>query len=84
VAIVYGGLFFFRTEDAPCILLLLGRIWVALVAGYFRFVVGFGMPKPDGYWNCSNCNFLNDPGSIACEACQQPWNAKHSETAAAG
>ena len=86
IAIVYVAPFFlptaFRTEDAPWILLLCGWIWVALVAGYVRFVIGFSKPKPDGYWKCSNCSFLNNPSSIICEACQQPWKSEHSEATA--
>ena|SRR5436305_11204673 len=47
--------------------------WVALVAGYLKFVVAVGGPKPDSKWNCANCRFLNNRSAIICEACQQPW-----------
>lgn len=50
--------------------------WIALVAGFVRFVVGAGHPKPDGKWNCPNCRYLNNASSVICEACQQPWQAK--------
>jgi len=50
--------------------------WVALVAGYVRFVVGAGRPKADSKWSCSNCHFLNNKSAIVCEACQQPWQSR--------
>lgn len=48
-------------------------IWIALVAGYLRFVVAAGKPKPDSKWNCANCRYLNNASSVICEACQTPW-----------
>ena len=50
--------------------------WVGLIAGYVRFVVGAGRPKPDGKWTCSNCSYLNNASHVICEACQQPWQAQ--------
>src|SRR5579871_4349543 len=38
--------------------------WLAVIAGYLRFVVGAGRVKPDMQWNCSNCHYLNSASSI--------------------
>ena len=71
--ILYGGSVFVRSGDGQLLLLIAAWIWVALVAGFLRFVVGAGRPKPDGKWSCANCTYLNNSSSIICEACQQPW-----------
>jgi hypothetical protein len=71
--IEYGGLFFLRRPDASWPLMLVAWAWIALVAGYVRFVVGAGHPKPDSQWNCSHCRYLNNASAVICEACQQPW-----------
>jgi hypothetical protein len=63
VAASVGGFLFFLAAWA----------WVALVAGFLRFIVGAKRPKPDSQWNCSNCRYLNQTSSQFCEACQQPW-----------
>ena len=73
VLIKYGGLFFLRSGEYAYPLMLAAWIWVALVGGYVRFVVGASRPKPDGRWNCANCRFFNEASSVICEACQQPW-----------
>ena|SRR5579864_1035720 len=62
--------------DARLWLMVAAWAWVAATAGYVRFVVGSGRPKPDGKWTCSNCTYLNNQSSVICEACQQPWRAK--------
>jgi hypothetical protein len=73
VLIEYGGAILLRQNPYP--LMIAAWAWVALVAGFVRFVVGAGRPKPDGKWNCSNCRYLNNASSVVCEACQQPWQA---------
>ena len=55
--------------------------WISFML--LRFVVGIGKPKPDGRWNCANCNYLNNASSIVCEACQQPWQPKESAATSA-
>jgi|SRR5258706_448317 len=65
-----------RGDNRAFIALVSGWIWVALVFGYVRFVVGARLPKPDSKWNCSNCRYLNESSSVICEACQQPWKAE--------
>lgn len=62
-----------RGENWLAIFWIAAWVWVALVGGYLRFVVGAGKPKPDSKWNCANCRYLNDSTAIVCEACQQPW-----------
>jgi len=69
------AMFLVASDDARLLLLVLGWAWIAVVAGYFRFVVGRRLPKPDSKWNCSNCRYLNNASSVVCEACQQPWKA---------
>lgn len=69
------AMFFVASDDARLLLLVLGWVWIAVVAGYVRFVVGRRLPKPDSKWNCSNCRYLNNASSVICEACQQPWKA---------
>ena len=49
--------------------------WVALVAGFVRFVIGASRPKPDSKWSCSNCHYLNNASAVICEACTQPWRS---------
>ena len=73
VLISYGGTIVVPPGDGRLLLLIAAWVWVALVAGYLRFIVGAGRPKPDGKWSCANCNYLNNASSIICEACQQPW-----------
>lgn len=67
-----------RSSDERIPFMLGAWIWIALVAGYLRFIVGAGLPKPDMQWNCSNCHYLNGASSLFCEACQQPWSAPTS------
>jgi len=83
VSIVYGGSTVAPPGDARLALMVAGWVWIGLVAGYLRFVVGIGKPKPDGRWNCANCNYLNNASSIVCEACQQPWQPKESAATSA-
>jgi hypothetical protein len=73
--ILFGGTFFVPRGEGRALLLIPAWAWIAVVAGYVRFVVGARMPKPDGKWNCSNCRYLNNASSVICEACQQPWRA---------
>jgi hypothetical protein len=77
ILIEYGGLFFIRAEDR-LFLTVAAWAWIAVVAGFVRFVVGAGRPKPDGKWSCSNCSYLNNASSVICEACQQPWRAREA------
>jgi len=64
---------FVRAEGARFLLMLSGWAWIALVAGFLRFVLGASKRKPDSKWNCPNCRYLNNASSIVCEACQQAW-----------
>ena len=73
ILIEYGGAFFVPPGEGRFPLMLAAWTWIALVAGFVRFVVGAGRPKPDGRWNCVHCRFLNNASSVICEACQQPW-----------
>jgi hypothetical protein len=73
VLIEYGGFFLLPRGTSPFVLMPIAWVWIALVAGYVRFIVGAGRPKPDGKWSCSQCRYLNNASSIICEACQQPW-----------
>jgi len=73
VLILFGGMFFVPRGEARILLLVIAWAWIAVVAGYLRFVVGARLPKPDSKWNCSNCRYLNNASSVICEACQQPW-----------
>ncbi len=73
VLIEYGGAFILRSGEYSYPLMLAAWIWIALVGGYVRFVVGASRPKPDGRWNCASCRFFNEASSVICEACQQPW-----------
>lgn len=67
-----------RSSDEGILFMLSAWIWLALVAGYLRFIVGAGLPKPDMQWNCSNCHYLNSASSLFCEACEQAWPAPRS------
>jgi hypothetical protein len=73
VLIEYGGLFLLPRGTSPFLLIVIAWAWIALVAGYVRFIVGAAHPKPDSKWNCSSCRYLNNSSSVICEACQQPW-----------
>ena len=75
VLIEYGGMFFVRGRESAFPLMLGAWAWVALVAGFVRFVVGASRPKPDGRWNCPQCRYLNNSSSVVCEACQTPFQA---------
>jgi len=75
VLLRFGALLFVRGESAPFVLLLASWAWIAAVAGFVRFVVGGGKPKPDSKWYCPNCRYLNNASSIICKACQQPWQS---------
>jgi len=81
ILIEFGGSFFIPAEEYRLFLTVAAWTWIAVVAGFVRFVVGAGRPKPDGKWSCSNCSYLNNASSVICEACQQPWRAR---AAAAG
>lgn len=76
VLLRFGGGFVLRNEDDTLWLLVAAWAWIALVAGFFRFVVGASRPKPDGKWSCSNCHFLNNASSVICEACKEPWRPR--------
>lgn len=71
--IEFGGMFLVPKGTSPYPLMLGAWAWIALVAGFVRFVIGASRPKPDGKWSCSNCRYLNNASSVICEACQQPW-----------
>lgn len=75
ILITYGGMFVFPGRDSSWPLMLAAWTWVAVVAGYVRFVVGASRPKPDSKWNCPECRYLNNASSVICEACQTPWKA---------
>jgi len=75
VLIEYGGLFFLPGGQSRYLLMLIAWAWIAVVAGYVRFVVGASRAKPDGQWICSNCRYWNNASSVICEACKQPWEA---------
>jgi hypothetical protein len=77
-----AGMLLSPSNEVGLFFLLAAWIWIAVVAGYLRFVVGAGRPQPDGKWNCSNCRYLNSASSVVCEACQQPWERSHKVTAA--
>ncbi len=62
-----------RGNDEEVLFMLSAWIWIGLVAGYLRFIVGSGQPKPDIKWNCANCRYLNNSSSLFCEACEHPW-----------
>ena len=78
VGIRYGGLFLAKSDDAVLMVMVGAWAWLGAVALYLRFVVGAKMAKPDGKWNCSACNYLNERSSVVCEACQQPYQPKAS------
>jgi hypothetical protein len=78
ILIEFGGSFFIPAEQDRLFLTVAAWAWTAVVAGFVRFVVGAGRPKPDGKWSCSNCNYLNNASSVICEACQQPWRAREA------
>jgi len=73
VSILFGGAMVVPPGDGRLVLMVSSWVWIALVAGFLRFVIGMGKPKPEGRWSCANCNYLNNASSIVCEACEQPW-----------
>jgi uncharacterized paraquat-inducible protein A len=75
VMIEIGGGLFLPSGDYRLVLILSAWGWVALVAGFVRFVIGAGRPKPDSKWSCSNCHYLNNASAVICEACTQPWRS---------
>jgi len=77
-----AGMLLSPSNEAGLYFLVAAWIWIALVAGYLRFVVAANRPKPDSKWNCANCRYLNNASSVICEACQQPWQ-KPSQAGAA-
>lgn len=78
ILIEFGGSYFIPAEEDHVFVEVAAWAWIAVVAGFVRFVIGAGRPKPDGKWNCSNCNYLNNASSVICEACQQPWRAREA------
>lgn len=72
----YGGLFLAKSSDGILAVMIAAWAFLGAVALYLRFVVGAKLGKPDGQWNCSNCNYLNARSSVLCEACQTPYQAK--------
>ena len=76
ILIEFGGSFFIPAGQGRLLPMIAAWAWIGVVAGFVRFVVGAGRPKPDGKWSCSNCNYLNNSSSVICEACQQPWHAR--------
>ena len=72
----YGGLFIVKSSDGVLLVMIAAWAFLGAVALYLRFVVGAKLGKPDGQWNCSNCNYLNARSSVICEACQTPYQAK--------
>ena len=78
ILIEFGGPFLIPAGQDRLFLAVAAWAWIAVVAGFVRFVVGAGHPKPDGKWSCSNCNYLNNASSVICEACQQPWRAREA------
>lgn len=75
-AIRYGGLFLVKSDDGVLAVMIAAWAFLGALALYLRFVVGARLGKPDGQWNCSNCNYLNARSSVICEACQTPYQEK--------
>ncbi|PYT37659.1 MAG: hypothetical protein DMF52_01785 [Acidobacteria bacterium] len=66
---------FGRTESTLLTAMVVSYVWLALVAAYYRFMVGKGRPQPTGIWSCKNCSYTNKPYALSCGACGKPWES---------
>src|SRR5213593_4090150 len=73
LAIRLGGPLFVATSDGLLFTIVLAWVWVALVAGSYRFFVGRKRPQPTGMWLCSQCTYTNKAYALSCAACGQAW-----------
>ena len=63
-------------EDAQFLFFISSVAWVAVWAFCARFLLGRHYAKPGGMWSCAHCRYLNQPYSVICEACRQPYGSK--------